>query len=131
MLPDEPLVELKPNRVAANENGTFLDGKGRSAGVTLQDTAGCSAAQIIAVAGLGNGHSKFGISKGELMEWGGGGGGQPVVAGPPVRRTDTAPVEPSKRTASAASSDAVLSFTGGCTVWTWTGRSEISHGLTS
>ncbi len=69
VLPDVPLVELKPNRVAADENGTFVDGKGQSAGVTLQDTDGCSAAQIIAVAGLGKGHSKFGISKGDLMEW--------------------------------------------------------------
>ena len=69
MLPDEPLVELKRNRFAANDSGEFVDGTGRSAGLTLMDTAGCSAAQVIAAAGLGAGHSKFGISKGELMAW--------------------------------------------------------------
>jgi hypothetical protein len=33
------------------------------------DTFGCSASQIIAVAGLGKGHTKFGISKGALKDW--------------------------------------------------------------
>ena len=69
VLPDQPLVELKPNRFAANADGEFVDGTGEPAGITLEDTAGCSAAQVIAAAGLGAGHSKFGISKGELMAW--------------------------------------------------------------
>ena len=69
VLPDQPLIELKPNRFAANADGEFVDGTGEPAGITLEDTAGCSAAQIIAAAGLGAGHSKFGISKGELMAW--------------------------------------------------------------
>ena len=69
VLPDQPLVELKPNRFAANADGEFIDGTGEPAGITLEDTAGCSAAQVIAAAGLGAGHSKFGISKGVLMAW--------------------------------------------------------------
>ena len=69
VLPDQPLVELKPNRFAANADGEFIDGTGEPAGITLEDTAGCSAAQVIAAAGLGAGHSKFGIPKGVLMAW--------------------------------------------------------------
>jgi hypothetical protein len=36
---------------------------------TLQDTAGCSCAQIIEKLGLGDGHRKFGCSTGEMEEW--------------------------------------------------------------
>ena len=66
VLPD-PTLGLKPNRYAATTNGEFLDSRGDSAGVTLADTGGCSATQIIAAAGLGAGHTKHGISGGELL----------------------------------------------------------------
>ncbi len=69
VLPDQPSIGLKPNRYAAIAGGEFLDARGDSAGVTLADTDGCSATQIIAAAGLGGGHTKHGISKGELLAW--------------------------------------------------------------
>ena len=68
VLPDQPTGGLKKNRFAANADGVFADSNGTSAGITLADTDGCSATQIIAAAGLGAGHTKFGISKAELME---------------------------------------------------------------
>ena len=57
------------NRFRAAIGGDFVDTNGGSAGVTLQDTAGCNAAQIIAAMDLGKGHVKFGITFGELDAW--------------------------------------------------------------
>ena len=62
MLPDQPTRGLKKNRYAAS-----LDGFASTDGVivyTLAETGGCSATQIIEEAGLGNGHKRFGISRG-------------------------------------------------------------------
>ena len=43
------------------------DGSNRT--YTLGDTAGCSCEQIIEAQDLGNGHTKFGCSSGEMEEW--------------------------------------------------------------
>jgi hypothetical protein len=67
VLPDVPTQELKKNRFAAS-----LDGFTSADGVvvaSLADTGGCSGTQIIAEAGLGSGHSKFGITRGVLRAW--------------------------------------------------------------
>lgn len=70
VLPDEPTVGLKGARLAAQDDGTFHSAKDRFDGVfTLADTAGCQGSQIITEMGLGYGHIKFGISKGELQKW--------------------------------------------------------------
>ena len=68
-LPDQPTKGLKPNHFAANAAGEFVDRNGRPSGITIEDTGGCSAAQIIVATGLGNGHTKHGLSKGQLMAW--------------------------------------------------------------
>ncbi len=66
-LPDEPAVELRGNRFAAQTDGIFDAGKDKFDGLyTLADTQGCSATQIIALEVLGKGHTKYGISKGAL-----------------------------------------------------------------
>ena len=64
VLPDTATRAVKKNRYIADAVGVFGD-----SGHTVADTGGCSAAQIIAGAGLGNGHVKFGLSKGALEEW--------------------------------------------------------------
>ena len=66
-LPDEPTVELWGNRFAAKVDGTFDAGKGKFDGLyTLENTQGCSATQIIALEGLGQRHTQYGISKSAL-----------------------------------------------------------------
>ena len=67
MLPDLPSGDLRPNHYKATADG-FVDRDGRI-GFSLDDTAGCSGAQIIESAGLGNGHSKFGLSRGAIVSW--------------------------------------------------------------
>jgi hypothetical protein len=66
-LPDEPTHGLKGARFAAQIDGTFDSGNDKFDGLyTLADTGGCSGSQIIELERLGNGHAKFGISKGNL-----------------------------------------------------------------
>lgn len=57
------------NRFWNDGAGTFVDGKGKSSGITLADTGGCDGRQIIEAAGLGAGHAKQGLSGGELRDW--------------------------------------------------------------
>ena len=63
------------NIMVANSDGdgvfdtTQPKGKGPQRSYTIQDTAGCSAAQIIAGLGLGKGHTKFGVSINAMDEW--------------------------------------------------------------
>lgn len=67
VLPDAPTRGLKTNRYAAS-----IDGFASTDGVivyALSDTGGCSGTQIIAEAGLGKGHTKYGISGGALEDW--------------------------------------------------------------
>jgi TolB protein len=66
---DQPTRGLKKNRFIANGDGDFVDGNGTLAGISVADTGGCSGSQIITAAGLGNGHSKFGISRSALLDW--------------------------------------------------------------
>jgi hypothetical protein len=55
----------KTNRLWSNEAGMFVfgDADSTSSGITSEDTGGCSASQVIEAAGLGAGHTKFGISQ--------------------------------------------------------------------
>ena len=68
VLPDV-IPELKVNRFAANADGAFVDAKGAPSGYTIADTGGCSATQIAAAAGLGSGHSRYGITRSALDAW--------------------------------------------------------------
>ena len=61
--------QLKKNRMWSNDSGEFLFGDGSPVGVTITDTLGCSASQIIDYIGLGNGHEKFGISKSAMKAY--------------------------------------------------------------
>jgi predicted extracellular nuclease len=65
---------LGTNRFALTDGDFQFDtngpnGKGPSRSYSTEDTAGCSCAQIIAVQGLGEGHSKFGCSIGVMDNW--------------------------------------------------------------
>ena len=70
---------LKKNRLWSDADGNFYRGSGEPLPdpITVMDTGGCSASQVIEAAGLGNGHRKFGITAGELESYirslGGGG----------------------------------------------------------
>jgi predicted extracellular nuclease len=48
---------------------TSPEGTGPEAAFTIQDTGGCSCAQIVDALGLGLGHSKFGCSLGVMRGW--------------------------------------------------------------
>ncbi|MCD2443083.1 hypothetical protein LQ757_12440 [Agromyces sp. SYSU K20354] len=60
--------DLRPNRLWSTSVAGFADRDGVIR-YTLADTAGCSAEQIIAAAGLGKGHGAHGISVGALRDW--------------------------------------------------------------
>ena len=71
-----PFVRLGVNRYAlVDDDGVFdtseaADGAhGPEATFTIEDTAGCSAEQIIEEAGLGQGHLDFGLSFGAIRDW--------------------------------------------------------------
>ncbi len=61
---DEAPRRLKRNRTWSDASGAFV-----GTDLTVVDTHGCSASQIIEAAGLGNGHRKFGISDSALQDW--------------------------------------------------------------
>ncbi|WES64705.1 hypothetical protein P0L94_01225 [Microbacter sp. GSS18] len=65
---DEP-PSPKKNRFWADDAGEFVDATGSASGWSIEDTAGCSAAQIIEAAGLGQGHTRFGITRSALEQW--------------------------------------------------------------
>lgn len=67
-VPDAPTRELKKNHYAVLSLDGFTDPAG-NVEATLADTAGCSNSQIIAELGLGEGHSRHGITKGILNTW--------------------------------------------------------------
>jgi len=69
-----PTRELGTNRFALVDDDRIFDTKssrGRGPQVTFDifDTAGCSCEQIIDKQELGNGHTKYGCSLGEMKEW--------------------------------------------------------------
>ncbi len=67
VLPDVPTEGLRGARFAAQADGVFASGISSLSGLyTLADTRGCSGTQIIAKMGLGQGHTRFGISKSAL-----------------------------------------------------------------
>ncbi|MCB0108085.1 MAG: thrombospondin type 3 repeat-containing protein, partial [Caldilineaceae bacterium] len=57
------------NRFYVNADGDFVDGDGNFSGYTISDTGGCAGTQIIAAAGLGQGHTLHGISRSALEAW--------------------------------------------------------------
>ena len=61
-------AKLKRNQFWSPSADGFVDGTG-VIGFTLEDTAGCSAQQIVVEAGLGKGHLKTGLSIGEMRAW--------------------------------------------------------------
>ena len=65
---DRPGRPMK-NRFFAMGDGKFVDGNGTFSGFTLADTFGCSGKQIIQVVGIGDGHDKFGIPRGVILDW--------------------------------------------------------------
>ncbi len=73
VIPEAPPTKgLGNNRFALlDDDGVFdtTEGGGPGVSFTIHDTAGCSCEQIIAAAGLGNGHTKFGCSIGEMRDW--------------------------------------------------------------
>jgi hypothetical protein len=60
---------LKSNRYGTTASGEFVSEAGEFSGLTLADTHGCSASQIIEAAGLGFGHERFGLSRSTLLDW--------------------------------------------------------------
>ncbi len=70
-----PTKKLNPNHWALMTNNVFVfdtavtKGNGNGRSYTTSDTAGCSCEQIIAVQGLGKGHTEFGCSEGTMQEW--------------------------------------------------------------
>ena len=69
-----PTQELGTNRFALVDDDLIFDtkspnGKGPEATFDIFDTAGCSCEQIIEEQELGNGHTKYGCSLGEMEEW--------------------------------------------------------------
>ena len=67
VLPDMPSGNLKPNHYAATVDG-FVDRDGEVA-YSLLEAGGCSGSQIVESVGLGAGHLKHGLSRGELESW--------------------------------------------------------------
>jgi dienelactone hydrolase len=76
VLPDELLPLPNPragaaraDRLTVNPDGQFVSGDGVDSGVTIADTGGCSAMQIIDGLELGEGHKVFGITPEMLDAW--------------------------------------------------------------
>ena len=64
-----PTDGARRNRYYANGEGVFVDGVGAASGYTVADTGGCSGRQIVAAAGLGAGHLRFGVTRSALEDW--------------------------------------------------------------
>jgi hypothetical protein len=62
-------VKHQKNRLWSDDSGSFLFGDGSDSGITVADTGGCSASQVIDAAGVGKGHAKFGISKSAMAAY--------------------------------------------------------------
>jgi hypothetical protein len=69
-----PTAHLGHNRFADTDGDGVFDtpsynGNAKTRVYTLADTGGCTCEQIIASAGLGTGHSRFGCSAGAMEDW--------------------------------------------------------------
>ena len=70
-----PTVQLNPNHWALINDDSVFDtlikgkGKGPNRSYIIEDTAGCSCAQIIEAQGLGGGHAKHGCSISVMDDW--------------------------------------------------------------
>jgi hypothetical protein len=69
-----PATRLGVNRFALVDADGVFDttsprGTGPGAAFTIEDTGGCSCAQIVDALGLGQGHGKFGCSLGVMRDW--------------------------------------------------------------
>ena len=62
-------VQFTHNGCIADATGTFVDPTGRTIGITVPDTRGCSGAQIIQAADLGAGQVRSGITRSALLDW--------------------------------------------------------------
>jgi dienelactone hydrolase len=60
---------VQEHRFAATEDGRFVTASGVDSGLTVADTGGCSAAQIVDGLELGQGHAKFGVTRDALDDW--------------------------------------------------------------
>ena len=60
---------LQRYRYWTDENGAFVDKSGRASRFDIEDTAGCSASQIIAAAHLGRLHTRYGLGPIALFIW--------------------------------------------------------------
>ncbi len=61
--------DLKHHRYAWHGGEVFTSGSEQAPVFTIQDTRGCSAAQIIEELGLGRGHERFGVSHSAMEAW--------------------------------------------------------------
>ncbi|WP_426321095.1 hypothetical protein [Microbacterium sp. E-13] len=68
VLPDA-ITKKVAGRYYANASKQFVDGTGRSAGLTVADAGGCSALQIAKKIGLSTRDSKSGITLTQLQNW--------------------------------------------------------------
>jgi predicted extracellular nuclease len=64
-----PASGLKPNHYALVNGDTTFDTNGGRSLFTLQQTAGCSCAQILVAQGFGKGQAKNGCSQGTMEDW--------------------------------------------------------------
>lgn len=69
VLPEPTPNGWKKNRYVADASGTFVDPTGANLGLTAVDTGGCSGIQVIDAAGLGGGHTRFGITASAVRAW--------------------------------------------------------------
>lgn len=64
-----PSVALNPNHYALVNGDLTFDTNGGSSVFTIQQTAGCSCAQILVSQGFGKGQAKHGCSQGTMDDW--------------------------------------------------------------
>lgn len=69
VMPEPAPSQWREQRYILHADGTFLDPTGRSAKISVTDTKGCSAHQIIEESGMWSGHLRYGISLGSLRAW--------------------------------------------------------------
>lgn len=62
-------ADIAPSRLKHNRFWSDASGAFTGTDLTVVDTHGCSASQIIDAASLGNGHAMFGISRSALLGW--------------------------------------------------------------
>ena len=64
----DAFAELKANRYSY-DGTAMVSGHKNNPPYTMEQTGGCSAAQILAAMGIGGGNERFGLSRGQLETW--------------------------------------------------------------